>query len=155
VDVLALHTVGAPQDYCEPLEAVPWINGVSLIELARRVERPFAALEGHPEIAGGYHGLPGSVALGPGSVLLGHLETDGALPYLDAGQLTVLCCECGEPGCWPLTTRFEVDDLWVVWRDFAQPHRYEWDLGGLGPFVFDRDQYEHAVTGASASTAPV
>jgi hypothetical protein len=153
VDELALHTVPAPQDYIEPLEAVPWVNGVSLIDLARAVERQFAAREGHPEIAGGYHGLPGSVALGPGSVLLGRLGTDSAALYLDEGQLTVLCCECGEPGCWPLTTRLEVDADLVIWRDFEQPHRAEWDLSTLGPFVFDRRQYEDAVTGVSTSPA--
>jgi hypothetical protein len=49
---------------------VPWVNGISLIEMAREVERPFATREGHPELAGGYRGLPSSVALGAGSVLL-------------------------------------------------------------------------------------
>jgi hypothetical protein len=154
VDELALRTAPAPEDFGEPLEAVPWVNGVSLIELSRVVERPFAAREGHPEIAGGYRGLPGSVALGPGSVLLGSCATDRAALYLDEGQLTVLCCECGERGCWPLTARLEVDSDLVVWRDFEQPHRFEWDLSALGPFVFDRRQYEAAVTAASDSPAP-
>ena len=153
VDELTLHTVPAPQDFAEPMEAVPWVNGVSLIELARDVERPFAAREGHPEIAGGYRGLPGSVALGPGSVLLGHRATDSAALYLDEGQLTLLCCECGEPGCWPLTVHLEVDPDLVIWRDFEQPHRCDWDLSALGAFVFERRQYEDAVTRASASQA--
>jgi hypothetical protein len=38
----------------------------------------------------------------------------------------------------------DVDAAHVRWHDFRNGHR-DWDLGALGPFVFDRQQYEAAL----------
>jgi hypothetical protein len=45
--------------------------------------------------------------------------------------------------------RIEVSDDRIVWSDFGQPHRFNSkrfrSYEGLGPFVFDRAQYETAL----------
>ena len=53
-------------------------------------------------------------------------------------------CVCGEWGCWPLAVRVEVTDVTVRWHDFRTGHR-NWDLSELGPFVFERREYEAAL----------
>ena len=57
----------------------------------------------------------------------------------------LLGCGCGEWGCWPLTAVVEVDDEQVRWSEFRNGHR-DWDLRGLGPFVFERSQYVAALS---------
>lgn len=61
------------------------------------------------------------------------------------GWTSVLACDCGEVGCWPLECRVHVRDDDVIWREFRQPHRGAWDYSGFGPFAFDRRQYEAAI----------
>ena len=109
------------------------VDDSDLIDLARRVERPFANAEGHPDIAGGYDGLMPSEWL--------------ALPerYSTDDRVAVLACACGEIGCWPLRVRVVIEDDRVTWTDFQQPYRESWDLSTLGPFVFDRAQYDREV----------
>ena len=51
-------------------------------------------------------------------------------------------------GCWPLEAAIVVSDGVVTWTDFRQPHRQDRDYRALGPFVFDRPQYEEAVHSA-------
>jgi hypothetical protein len=107
-----------------------FIDGRDLVDLVRPIELPFAAAEGHPDIAGGYDGL----------LVRDWLE----LPeqYGDDGRAAVLACaSCGEVGCWPLRTRIEEDGDIVRWSDFQQPHRPDWSYESFGPFVFDRGQY--------------
>ncbi len=62
--------------------------------------------------------------------------------------LTLLGCECGEVGCWPLEARVRRRGAHVVWDRFRQPHRPSRDYSGLGPFVFSAEAYARAVTGA-------
>lgn len=130
------------------------VNGRDLIDLVREIERPFAIAEGCPDIAGGYAGLPAAVALAPSRHLLG----EPAPGYDYTHEVTLLQCECGEPGCWPLLARVRVSADAVTWSHFRQPHRDgrnwrsghrardsltpRWRHEGLGPFRFDRAQYE-------------
>jgi hypothetical protein len=52
----------------------------------------------------------------------------------------------------PLLARVTTTPETVVWSDFEQPHRRgRWDYAQLGPFTFDRRQYEHAVEALSRS----
>ena len=117
------------------------INGESLFDLAQNIERPFADAEGSPSIAGAYAGLSSSEVMPPSRHFLGeshqhHSHDDG---------LAVLDCECGFPGCWPLVCQIDVDDTTVTWHSFLQPHRKDkWNHDGLGPFVFDQQQYKQA-----------
>jgi hypothetical protein len=110
------------------------IDGIDLIDLVRPIELPFARAEGHPEIAGGYDGLP---------------PRDWVeLPerYDDDDRAALLgCASCGEPGCWPLRARVKASGDSVIWSDFQQPHRPEWSYASFGPFVFNRAQYDEEV----------
>jgi hypothetical protein len=58
----------------------------------------------------------------------------------------VLGCECGEVGCWPLMCRITVVGDDIVWDQFKQPHRQDWDYSQFGPFVFESTQYKSALT---------
>ena len=115
------------------------INGQRLIDLAREVELPFAEAEGRLVHAGEYQNLP------PRAVFL---PSRSWLPE-NGEEITelLICGFCGTWGCWPLEARITVEDERVVWSDFCQPHRSKskppvWRYDRLGPFVFDRRQYE-------------
>ncbi|HEX7295557.1 MAG TPA: hypothetical protein VF251_07380 [Pyrinomonadaceae bacterium] len=125
------------------------INGRDLVELVRAVENPFASKEGHASIAGAYAGLPPNDDTCPPSK---HFLGEPAHPIYRYGEKTqVLGCECGEPGCWPLICLIEARPTRVKWSEFDQPHRTNqrtknpWRYDGLGPFEFDRGQYERAL----------
>ena len=111
------------------------INGLSLIDLVRPVESPFAEAEGHPNLAGQYGWLS---------------DVDCEIQHLKTEECMVLGCNCGIPDCWPLTVRVSLAEDIVCWSRFRNCHRAEghthaWDHSALGPFTFDRQQYETAV----------
>lgn len=56
----------------------------------------------------------------------------------------LLCSGCREPGCHPVDTAIEVFDDVVVWSEFTEGN-HPTQLPSIGPFVFDRKQYEAAV----------
>jgi hypothetical protein len=115
------------------------IDGVRLQEHARRAEITSAAAEGEPELAGAYDGLtPLHAVCWPSRHFLG----EPALPATDDGDTVLLGCDCGDWGCWPLVARVEVAAATVTWHHFKNPHRAAWDLNRLGPFTFERAQYE-------------
>ncbi|WP_211116441.1 hypothetical protein [Glycomyces buryatensis] len=135
---------------------VPWlailIDGVRLQELVRPIERPLALAEvdGDEDEApssGGYVGLGLSDGVfWPSLHFLGEPE----LSYCNEGDTVLLGCPCGLWGCWPLSARVDVTNTSVTWSGFFNGMRKSWDLAGLGPFVFDRRQYEASLR----STAP-
>jgi len=117
------------------------VDDRDLLEYVREAEKPFASVEGHPELAGGYQPLPAFMAL-----------EDFAAKCTE--KVSVYDCECGCFGCWPLRVRISVSDKIVTWSEFEQPHRGPkspaswWRYDKLGPFEFERDQYEAALTKA-------
>jgi hypothetical protein len=127
----------------------PYINGVHLRDLARAVELPAAEADGQPELAGSYAGLaadpevcwPSRHFLGAPRISWFDISNDNGA---DDAETVLLGCVCGEAGCWPLACDVIMGHDVVVWQHFRTGHR-SWDLGGLGPFRFDRDQYEAAV----------
>lgn len=116
-----------------------FVNGRDLCEHAAVVELPFARAGGSPMIAGDYAGLPQHL-VGPE-----HYLGSPVLTWFEDCDTVLLGCGCGEWGCWPLTARVEVGTDRVVWSHFRQGHR-DWDLGDLGPFRFERAQYEAALS---------
>jgi hypothetical protein len=132
----------------ETEEVAIFINGQDLVEILREYEMPFAQREGSMLIAGGYAGLPPKDALPPSRHFLG--EPSWEL-YRDGDRVSVLECTCGVPGCWPFMGRITVEEDTVIWGDFEQPHRREghpngeWSYPGLGPFVFECEQYLQAL----------
>lgn len=126
-----------------------FINGQNLLDLVRETELPYAAQEGHPELAGHYIGLPVSVAAPPSLHLLG---TPNPLYSGSENRADILECPCGEPGCWPLQAKIVTIKDAVMWGNFVQPHRGEnrppekqWNHEAMGEFTFDRTQYENAL----------
>jgi hypothetical protein len=157
-----------------PLERRPYrqahiaINSRPLIELVRDAEEPWARaeyLERLPELEnpdefqfepGDYHYLSASCLLLPSRELLGQPRAPGFVlepedPRRD--KATVLGCTCGIVECWFLQVRVQVLPTMVTWSEFGQFHRPHWRYD-LGPFNFDRMQYEsqlaqEAVPGAA------
>src|SRR5207249_2700992 len=131
----------------EPRSAVNiLINGKDLIEMVKAVELPFALKEGHPNIAGQYMGLSPEYVFLPSRHLL---DKPISTFVSHKGKVDLfVCAGCDEPGCWPLAVTIQLADDRVTWRDFEQPHRTDssrvlrWKYDQLGPFVFDRSQYE-------------
>ncbi|QTV80445.1 hypothetical protein [Microbacterium sp. NIBRBAC000506063] len=118
----------------------PVVNGSLLRDLARAAEAPAAAGDGQPDLAGSYAGLCDvDVLRWPSRHYLG----DPVLQWFDEGDTVLLGCLCGEWECWPLTAQIEVTEPSIRWHGFRNGHR-EWDLSALGPFEFDRAQYEGA-----------
>ncbi len=125
------------------------INGRDLFDMVREVELPYATKEGSPSIAGNYGGLPAKIlSLSPKHFLGEPNRLYGG--YKNQTQVGV--CGCGEAGCWPLDVAITINDAEVIWSDFSQPHRSEnsktshWRYDDLGPFHFDRKQYEAALS---------
>lgn len=116
------------------------VNGVPLTDLVRAAEMPYATAEGTPSLAGDYAPL-GIHLFGDRRGLLGQPRTS----WFDDGDTVLMGCpSCDSWGCWPLTAMIEVDDAHVTWRELRNGHR-AWDLSALGPFVFDRAEYEDTV----------
>jgi hypothetical protein len=120
----------------------PYVDGVPLAELARAVERRFAEAEGDPTLAGAYVGL--GCHDGDWEPARQYLGRPAVTWYDDGDTVLLACSSCGEWDCWPLTARVTVDRRTVRWSDFRTGHR-PWDLTGIGPFTFDRAQYEGAL----------
>jgi hypothetical protein len=129
----------------------PWpivhlvVDGQSFLDIIRNLEKPFAVAEGHPDLAGGYEGLPAASVLPPSRHFLG-APNEVWLKYGE--KVSLYECVCGCPGCWPFLARVVVNSDSVCWSEFEQPHRGPksvagwWRYDALGPFVFDRGQYE-------------
>ena len=143
----------AAGEYGEP-ELRVLVNDADLQDVVRPVELPHAEDEGSPNIAGAYAGLPSWALRGK---LRQHF-LGGPESHMFCGprdKTVLLGCECGEPGCWPLMAQVEVGPSEVTWTDFEQPHRRgRWRYDGLGPFTFDRKQYEDELAHAERSTPP-
>lgn len=124
------------------------VNGRSSIDMVREVEAPFAAAEGHPDLAGNYMGLPAEEVLPPSRHLLGEpeIQLSGFQNKTD-----LLLCTRNEEGCWPFQVDVWVSETEVVWSNFSQPHRGPDSVGGywkydrFEPFRFERTQYEEAL----------
>lgn len=114
-----------------------FIDGISLMSLVHDVELPPATREGRPRLAAAYS-WPGRLESTRKTL------TEGA-----SYRVAILECTCGVPDCWPLLAYITVRDSRVTWSGFEQPYRRDaeasgvaWSYGNLGPFVFDREQYE-------------
>jgi len=127
-------------------ELVPYVDGVSLVELVAGFEQAARF-----DVVGGYAGI-----------VLDHFNFGDLIGYLTGqpdslywarhGAISLLGCDCGDVGCWPLDARVITDGAVVTWRGFTQPHRPNRDYSCFGPFVFRRAQYEHAVRQAVQDT---
>lgn len=119
------------------------VDDRDFLEILREIERPFAAAEGHPDLAGAYKALPAGIVLAD-------------LAGEKAEKLSLYDCECGCIGCWPLLVRITVLEKTISWSNFEQPHRGPnsraswWNYAAFGPFEFDREQYFGALMKAES-----
>lgn len=127
---------GPRPDLGGEFEVVPVIDGSALTDLIDAFES-----QARMEPSGGYGGLvPAHFNFGP---LVAHFLGDCAAK---SSKTPLLGCDCGEWGCWPLPARIVATDDTVTWTDFEQPHRRDRDYSDFGPFSFDRNQYQNALT---------
>jgi len=117
------------------------VNGRPLQHLARDVEQIHAKAESNLGLAGDYAGLSPLQIHGTARHFLGEPEA----AWFEDGDTVLMGCTCGEWGCWPLTAVVLAADDVVRWTNFRTGHR-DWDLSGLGPFEFERSQYETALS---------
>ena len=125
------------------------INETDLIDMLRKYELPFATKEGSPTIAGGYSGID------PES-LFKYLTNPDEDDLDDFGRVSILECECGCQGCWPMNVKIETQDGKILWTDFEQPHRNaeshnHWDYSKFGQFEFDKRHYDELLAKLYAS----
>jgi hypothetical protein len=126
------------------------VNGQSLVDRLREVERPFAERESALDIAGTYAPLPAAALL---ANLTG--RPDPVFEY--GGKVTLLVCNCGCEGCWDFVAEIERRDDEVVWRGFEQVHRplsdpdLAWRYDELGELVFRRSDYDAALRDLAAA----
>lgn len=128
------------------------VDGTGLLDLVREAELPYAVEEQResaadfapdpvPLLAGAYALPRADGRAWPSRHLLGE-PVDGATDVWRDDETLLLTCPCGVDECWALVARVEVEDAVVRWSDFRNVRRDDWDLTGLGPFVFARRQYE-------------
>ena len=113
-----------------------FINDKSLIDLVKQVELPMAAANNEEGIAGAYAPLTLDD-------LHEELCADNGNEH-KSKQVTLLGCTCGIVDCWPLKAKVEQSENLVIWYGFSNPYR-NWNYDNLGPFVFDKNQYEYAL----------
>lgn len=118
----------------------PYVNDISLIELARRAELRPATEQGEPGLAGGYAGL----VIDERTDWRHWYLNDEPQTWFGDGDSCLLGCICGATSCWPLTAKVTVAGSQITWSEFRTGHR-SWDLRRLGRFVFQREQYNAAL----------
>jgi hypothetical protein len=114
------------------ITVVPIIDGTSLIALVAKVEQHYVGMS--DKEPGCYQGL----AIDD-SVRLRSTEI--------AARTAVLVCSDDPTSLIETSIHSNLDT--VEWTTFANPIRPDWSYAHLGPFQFDRDQYEQAIASLS------
>lgn len=137
MDRLALDVVPIRHGRHNDLTIAIRVNNRRLERLAHSVELPHAKAGNAGKLAGRYAPL----ALPDINSDRSHFLGRPVASWFDDGDTVLMGCSCGVWGCWPLTAQVELDHTTVTWASFRNGHR-EWDLSALGPFTFDRTEYE-------------
>lgn len=83
---------------------------------------------------------------------LGVLDFTGN-PFLRTADRTpLLGCPCGIWQCRPLMAHVAMTPTTVTWSGFRYPEREEWGELPLGPFLFERQAYEEALSAPAVLT---
>ncbi|MBE6870142.1 MAG: hypothetical protein E7494_15540 [Ruminococcus albus] len=122
-------TVDVWDDQATPLSFIGvdyYINGVSMLDMIRKIEQPYCDAEGIPELACDYE-------LNPQIVMQREFAKifDPEL-YKDSEGFELYCCpDCGLSFCWSVCCKFEENGMYILMKDFFHNHR-EWEY----PFEF-------------------
>lgn len=119
---------------------VPIIDGRSLIKELKEIELPFAKKEGSQRIAGAYEGLPIEIGRPPSQHYFGESELS-----IYEKKTEILVCECLEVGCWDFTVNVDLKDDSIIWNNFKQVHRKNWDYSRLNEPIFTKNQFDSAL----------
>jgi hypothetical protein len=140
---MSKFSIQIPEPYSAGVQkAIICVDGREFLDIVPEFEEPIAAAAGEAGIAGSYRYLNARDVLYPSRHLLGAPFR----PLLDHhGKVSILECDCGCEGCWPLVLAVDVNDNQVIWRDFQQPHRDNWIYPGDFRFVFERSEMESAI----------
>ncbi len=111
------------------------VDGIPFVDMVRDYERRMLDDDEEADLAGSYWYLH------PQS-LIEYLEGDG---FGDDHRIALLGCTCLDEDCWPLVCSVEKQENYIIWYDFFQPHRRQWDYFGFGPFGFGKRQFAEAV----------
>ncbi len=112
-----------------------YINGERFIDMIKRDE----SKQGYPKsICGWYVGLSARDVLLPYNRVFIDNKTDFLVE--DDGRVRTLACGgCGMDECATLLVRIEANDDQVIWSEIGK------NTGEVGPFTFNRQQYEKAL----------
>jgi hypothetical protein len=124
------------------IKAILKVNGRPFLDLVAEIELPIATRNHEADLAGKYQYLAFDDIAYPSRQLLGQALRP-LLQYHD--KVSLLECDCGCEGCWPLLAKITVNESTVVWSDFEQPHRKNWNYPIEFRFEFDRSQYGRAI----------
>jgi hypothetical protein len=119
---------------------IPVIDGESLISILREIELPFCKKAKTENIAGAYDGLPISMVRPPSKHYYGEDS------HRTDEKTTILICECLCEGCWDFVAKIETNKGNIIWKNFEQIHRSNWNYDELGIFEFDRKQFDSALS---------
>ncbi|MCX7026764.1 MAG: hypothetical protein NT061_04575 [Spirochaetes bacterium] len=111
------------------------VDGTPFVEMVRSYETKMLAGNKEAGLAGSYWYLHPNA-------LIEYLEGDG---FGHAHRIALLGCTCLDEDCWPLVCSMEKQEQYVIWYDFLQPHRKQWDYSGFGPFGFEKKQLAAAM----------
>ena len=106
------------------------IDGMPMVEMVRNYEKKMLAGTKEASLAGSYW----------------YIHPDALIKYLESGihgeehRIALIGCTCLEEDCWPLRCSVEKQAHYIIWHDFYQPHRRQWDYSGFGPFCLKRQQ---------------
>ena len=160
VDTFAVVVAQLPYERLDGDEgtdvAFPLVNGRHLLDLVTEFERPRA-------VQAGFTGTNSYAPLCSADVLFpsGHWIGKPLEELVCGGWTVVATCTCGAWECGGLLARIAVGSDTVTWSHFQTPfgisrskeghpeaNAPHISTEGFGPFVFDRGQYEAALTAA-------
>jgi len=118
------------------------IDGKSLLEKVRDIERPYMKAEGLPfDVDEFDYGHLSPYALYYDLTTAASEEEIDSFAHEEGAEL-YCCADCGESGCWSVAVHIREEEDFVYWYDFEQNHR-DWEYGLS--FKFDRKQYDQAM----------
>ena len=121
-----------------------YINGFNLIDILKEMELPFASIEGHPQLAGHYEGIPPLICLPPSK----HFWGQPSMKEYDYKNGRVALYEnksSGIPGEWTITAQIDVDGEAVRWSALQHVQRPKWDYRPVNYWAFDLVAYRDAL----------